>query len=313
MGTTCRLIAVGPRDQANHALDRAWQAIEAVNASMSTYDPHSELSRFNAADSETEFPMSPELLEVFRLAQTAARETRGAFDVTVLPLIRLWQNAARAGREPTPAELQSTRKTIGADQLSIQDSSCLKRVPGLEVTLDGIAPGVAVQQAILVLQSAGLSGGLIDLGGDIACFGQPRDSDAWQVAIQNPWSDGSLGVLPLRPAPGKIQAVSTSGDYRRFLQIDGQRYSHILDPRTGFPATYATSVTVLAENAVDADIWATALSVLGTTEGSPLCEEHPTLDALFIAGSQENPAFKATTRFPKIPLSSAITEEKLVR
>lgn len=303
MGTTCRLIAIGPRTEANKALDRAWQEIEAVNATMSTYDPESELSRFNAAPAETEIPLSSGILEVLRLAQTGADETRGAFDVTVLPIIRLWKNTSRTGREPTPDELQSTLKTTGSSQLTILTSSCRKQLPGMQVTLDGIAPGYAVQQAILAMQSAGLTGGLIDLGGDIACFGKPLDSDAWQVAIQNPWSDGSLGVLPLKPAPGKIQAVSTSGDYRRFLQIGDRRYSHILDPRTGLPATHATSVTVIADNAIDADIWATALSVLGTAEGSPLCEEHLPLAALFITGSQPKPQFTATSRFPEIPLS----------
>ncbi|MFN0054783.1 MAG: FAD:protein FMN transferase [Planctomycetales bacterium] len=299
MGTTCRLIAVGPRDTAELALDRAWKEMEAVNATMSTYDPNSELSRFNAAHAETDLPLSPGLLAVLRLSQRATMDTLGAFDATVLPLVRLWKQAAQEGQEPTEQSLGTVLKRLGADKFTVLDTKVRKHVEGLEFTLDGIAPGYAVQQAIEVLQSAGLSGGLIDLGGDIACFGRPMNADAWQVAIQDPWSDGHLGILPLRPAPGAICAVSTSGDYRRYLEIGGRRYSHIVDPRTGLPAAQATSVTVLTDNAVTADIWSTALSVLGSEQGLPLCEAHGSLQVLFISGTQTRPAFVTTPSFPE--------------
>jgi thiamine biosynthesis lipoprotein len=190
---------------------------------------------------------------------------------------------------------------IGPAKFTVQEDTARKHITGLELTLDGIAPGYAVQQAILVLQSAGLSGGLIDLGGDIACFGKPLNSDAWRVAVQDPWSDGRLGLLPLSPPPGAISAVSTSGDYRRYLEIGGRRYSHILDPRTGFPAAEATSVTVITDNATSADIWATALSVLGSQAGLTLCEANDSLSALFVSGTQASPSFVTSRRFPALP------------
>lgn len=300
MGTTCRLIAVGPRGQAERALDLAWREIESVNADMSTYDPHSELSQFNAAGPDLEVPISRGLMEVLRRSQTAAAETRGSFDVTVLPLIRLWKASVRKGREPTPAELNAVLDSIGPDKFTVRDESACKHIAGLEITLDGIAPGYAVQQAVVALQTAGLSGGLIDLGGDIACFGKPLNTDAWQVAVQDPWSNGHLGVLSLSPARGAVSAVSTSGDYRRYLEIGDRRYSHILDPRTGRPATQASSVTVIAPDAVAADVWATALSVLGPQDGLKLCEDRRSLEALFISGSGSAPVFVRTPGFPRL-------------
>ena len=294
MGTTCRLIAVGPRDAAELALDKAWHEIEAVNATMSTYDPASELSRFNAADAEIDVPMSPGLIDVLRQSQAAAVKTDGALDVTVLPLIRLWHAAAREGREPTEAELQAVMEIIGSTKFTVHETTARKHITGLELTLDGIAPGYAVQKAIEILQSAGL----IDLGGDIACFGEPTKSDAWRVAIQDPWNDGHLGIITLSPPTGAISAVSTSGDYRRYLEIGERRYSHIVDPRTGFPAAQATSVTVLTNDAVTADIWATALSVLGTDQGLPLCADH-SIAALFVSGKRTSPKFVTTPGFPE--------------
>ena len=299
MGTTCRLIAVGPRDVAESALDQAWHEVEAVNATMSTYDPKSELSRFNAAAAEIDVPLSPGLIAVLRLSQSAAVETRGAFDVSVLPLIRLWHKAAREGIEPMEEEIQAVLQKIGSTNFTVHESTARKHIAGLELTLDGIAPGYAVQQAIEILQTAGLSGGLIDLGGDIACFGKPKDSDAWQVAIQDPWHDGHLGILPLCPSPGTISAISTSGNYRRYLEIGGRRYSHILDPSTGLPAAQATSVTVLTVDAVGADIWATALSVLGPQAGLLLCESDQSMVALFVSGTETSPRFARTPGFPE--------------
>lgn len=300
MGTTCRLIAVGPRSEAESALDAAWREIESVNATMSTYDPASELSRFNAAPADVDVPLSSDTLTVLRLAQKAASETEGAFDITVRPLIRLWQESAQRGRAPSGDELKAVRNQTGMKHCFLQENSARKRIAGLEVTLDGIAPGYAVQRAILKLQSAGMSGGLIDLGGDIACFGRPADGDAWRIAVQDPWGDGHRGVLSFSPDRSEIIAVSTSGDYRRFLEIGGRRFSHILDPRTGFPVENATSVTVVARDAVTADIRATALSVMGPSAGIPWIEHDPTLAALFLSGTPEFPVMTATSRFPKL-------------
>jgi thiamine biosynthesis lipoprotein len=300
MGTSCRMIAVGPPAAADDALDDAWKELEAVAATMSTYDPNSQLSRWNAADAEADVPLPPSILAVLRRAQQASLETQGAFDVTVLPLVKLWSQGARQNREPQLAELENALQRVGSTKFAVGHSSARKNVAGLQVTLDGIAPGYAVHQALAVLQRAGLSGGLIDLGGDIACFGRPADADAWHIAVQDPWSDGDVGVIRLRPETGTIAAVSTSGDYRRFLEIGGRRYSHILDPRTGRPAVRATSVTVIADDAVNADVWATALSVLGPEEGLPLIESNPALQALFIIGTRAEPRHVATQGFPPL-------------
>jgi thiamine biosynthesis lipoprotein len=154
----------------------------------------------------------------------------------------------------------------------------MKRASAARVDLGGIAKGYAIDRAAALLQSAGLSGGVVDVGGDMKCFGQPPDGSAWEMDIKDPFEEGAMAVLQLGGG-----AVCTSGNYARFSVIEGKSYSHIVDPRSGRPAEAIPSVTVVAPDALTADVWATALSVLGE-EGLALLPEG--VDALMIVGPQ---------------------------
>lgn len=266
MGTTSRLVAVGPRDRLQAALAAAREELDRVEAAMSTYDAGSELSRLNQAGAGVEVPLSAATREVLAEARKVSERTGGAFDVTVRPLMRLWRESAERGRLPEPEELEAARGKAGLENLVLGPTSARKRIDGLEISLDAIAKGYAIHRAVDALRRHGLTGGLVDVGGDIECFGRPLGQQNWKIAVQDPRSDGHLVTLRLGGAqPGR--AVCTSGDYRRYVTIGGRRYGHILDPRTGRPAEAAASVTVIGPDAFRADAWATALSVLGPDEG----------------------------------------------
>jgi thiamine biosynthesis lipoprotein len=302
MGTSCTLAAVLPRQRADteQLLQRTEAMLRAVEARMSSWFGESEIGRLNAAEADVEVPLSPETLEVLRLAREAHVETNGAFDVTCRPLIELWRNAPARGRVPSEAELADARAASHWDLIELGDRGATKHRATARVDLGGIAKGWAVDRAAEVLRQANVSGGLVDVGGDLVCFGTPPNGDAWPVDVQDPGGPGCLATLRL---PGG--AVCTSGNYARYVEIDGIRYSHIVDPRTGRAVNAALSVTIVADDAVTADVWATALSVLGpdgllqlpqgveammvldTADGTEICST-PGLDALLEEPPSQN-------------------------
>lgn len=303
MGTTSRLIAVGKPHRIDAALAAARRELDAVNSRMSTYDAQSELSRFNRAEAGVEVPLSDETLEVLRRAQQLSQQTRGAFDVTVRPLSRLWQQAEEAGQLPTADRVAGVLTCVGSDRLQIRTGSACKKTPGVEVTLDAIAKGHAIHRAVQALRRFDLVGGLVDVGGDIECFGRPLRAKAWRIAVQRPAADARLLVLECLPRDGTL-AVCTSGDYRRFVVIEAQRYSHIIDPRSGQPAHSASSVTVVGPDAVLADGWATALSVMGPQEGLRRLPTQLGLEALLVSGPADAPKLHQTHGFRRYVASA---------
>ncbi len=286
MGTTCRLIAVGHADPVEAALAAALSELEQVEALMSTYDPDSELSRFNTARSGSDVPLSPPTLRVMQSALELSATTGGAFDVTVVPLTKLWANAAQQDELPSPDKRQAAVESVGYQNLELGAEGASKRIDSLEVSLDALAKGFAIDQALGAMANYGLRGALVDVGGDLACFGRPLDQSHWRIAVQSPWEPTTLAILQADPT-GPAWAVCTSGNYQRYFQIQGRRYSHLIDPRTGWPAEHAPSVTVVGPAAMLADGWATALSILSVEEGQRLISEASGLEALWVQGDRQ--------------------------
>jgi len=283
MGTTCSMAAVvleRDRARAEDALRKAEGVLRAVEARMSRWLADSEISRLNAAPAGRHVPLSTDTLAVLRAAKEASVQTDGAFDVTCGPLVELWRRARRQGVLPQQSELSEARAACGWDQFELDQSGAVKRVAEARVDLGGIAKGYAIDRAVEVLQRAGLDGGLVDVGGDLRCFGRPITAERWPVDVQNPFVPGRLVELKV---PGR--AVATSGNYARFAEIQGRRYSHIIDPRTGRPAQAAASVTVIAPEAMTADVWATALSILRPDGFASLPKG---VEAMLITGDQQD-------------------------
>jgi thiamine biosynthesis lipoprotein len=295
MGTVCTLAAVvegTDTARAEQALDEAEAALRRVEALMSTWLSDSELSRLNAAGVGEEVPLAPDTRSVLHTARDAARETGGAFDTTVRPLISLWRRAGEDGRLPTEAAVADARAASNWDGIELTEAGARKLTPRAAVDLGGIAKGYAIHRAAEILRRADLDGGLVDVGGDLECFGLPPEGERWPVEVKNPFSEGNLAKLRLPSG-----AVCTSGSYARFTIIGGKRYSHVIDPRTGWPADAVPSVTVVAPEALTADIWATALSVLGT-EGLRLLPRGA--EALIVLGDESEARAVCTPRFVQL-------------
>jgi FAD:protein FMN transferase len=276
------------------------QVLDRIDANMSTYRADSEVSRFNRAAADEWFAVSPNTAMVATSAKATARLTEGAFDPTVGPLVDLWGfgPAGPSARVPEAAAVSEKRKQIGYAFLEIrQDPSSLrKRHKGLQIDFSGIAEGFAVDQMTERLEGIGISDFLIELGGELLCRGKNPAGRRWTIAIETP-------SLAATEPQGRVEltnaAVATSGDYRKFFLVDGRRYSHVIDPRTGRPVDHGlASVTAIDSSAMRSDALATALLVMGPEAGVAFAERYH-IAALFIARGETGFTEQMTAPFAR--------------
>lgn len=284
MGTQTSLAVVLPGDEAKRGRDilgAAEAELRRIESLMSTWIEESEISRLNAAPADEPVLLSEDSLEVLRVARQLFDRTHGAFDVTCRPLIERWRRAGDEEQLPTEEDLAERRRASNWSQIELSKQGARKSRDTSCVDLSGIAKGYAVDQALLVLQRSGAVGGLVEVGGDLRVFGVGPEGEGWSVGIRSPFEDRAWGEMKLKDG-----AACTSGDYARYMEIDGNRYSEVIDPRTGLPATVASSVTVVAGDATTADAWATALTVLGP-EGLELLPSGKGIQALIVTVDEE--------------------------
>jgi len=299
MGTSCTLTAIVPREKnatAHQALAEAESVLRRVESLMSTYRDASEVRRLKNASAKQHVVLSRETCEVLRSARRFAEISGGAFDVTAAPLFRLWRQCADLNRLPTRDELTAARAASSWDNLTLLEDGAVKANPFVEVDLGGIAKGYAVDRAIEKLQEAGCVGGLVEVGGDLRCFGTKPGGHPWRIAVRAPVGPPQAGVLELTSA-----AVCTSGDYLRFVEIKGKRFSHIIDPRSCLPAEAVPSVTIIARDATTADGLATTVSVLGPEKGLNLVESLDGVHCLLmVRGSEGRISLLRSAGFPDL-------------
>ena len=272
MGTLVRIVLYAPGEAAaGDASKAAFGRIAALDEALSDYRDSSELMAVSRRAGTGPVEISDDLLRVLRAAQRIARASHGAFDVTVGPLSVLWRQARREGMLPDAGRLTAARALAGDDKLEIDERQKTVRLlkAGMQLDLGGIAKGFAADEAAAVLARHGISRALVAAGGDIVVTDPPPDREGWRVAVTS--IEGvdrpPAGYVTLRNA-----AVSTSGDAEQFLFVDGVRYSHIVDPRTGSALTGRRSVTIVAPDGMTADGLATAVSVMGAADGIRLVE-----------------------------------------
>jgi thiamine biosynthesis lipoprotein len=262
---------------------------------LSGWNDRSELVRFNNSSSTDWHPVSQVLFESVEQAQAVSRATNGTFDVTVGPLVRAWGFGADASAEAAspPAELVAQlRAKVGYEKLELRPSppALRKSTPGLEIDLDGIAPGWAVDRVAARFEALGLHDYLVELGGEVRAKGANAGGRRWRVAVETPQA-GDRQAYAVIELDGV--GVSTSGDYRDYREVGGRRISHTIDPRSGAPVEHGlASVTVVRESVAEADAWATALMVLGPEEGMALARRER-LAVLFIRRGQQPGTFVA--------------------
>ena len=262
---------------------------------LSGWNDESELARFNANASTDWQPVSPVLFESVQQAQAVSRATNGTFDITVGPLVRAWGFGARANAGPSapaPETLARLLGEVGYARLELRPSppALRKSTPGLEIDLDGIAPGWAVDRIAARFEALGIGDYLIELGGEVRARGTNTGGRRWRVAVETPQA-GERQAYAVIELDGV--GVSTSGDYRDYREVEGRRISHTIDPRSGAPVEHGlASVTVVHESVAAADAWATALMVLGPDEGMAMARRER-LAALFIGRGEQAGTFVA--------------------
>jgi len=288
-GTFARIVAVAADSHtAKKCIEAGFEQFELIDNLMSDYKADSELSRVNREAYKGAVKVSEPLFEVLQRSVVFSRETGGAFDVTVGPLVDLFRSAEKKQVAPSKDQIAQAKLKVGFEKLKLDEQNRTVKfaVDGMRLDLGGIAKGYAVDLAVEAMQRAGAVGGMVDVGGDIRCFGvPPQGKSRWLIGLQDPneTEDGfgtgrSLLVLELTNA-----AIATSGDYRRFTLIEGKKYSHIIDARAGCSSNGLTSVTIISKNATDADALATAVSVMGAEKGLALIETKPETEAILIS------------------------------
>lgn len=266
MGTTWHVTYISTLQDVTP--ERIQQGIEAqleqVNRAMSTYSSDSEISRFNATAPLKRFNISPEFATVLQAALDVGIKSEGAYDVTVMPLVDLW-GFGPTGPIDTPPDAQDIarlRDQVGQHNILVDGENLnIMKLHDLSLDLSSLAKGYGVDRVAQWLQEQGIVRYMIEVGGEMRLSGLSGRDDAWRIAVEQPESsERSVATILQLTNVG----IATSGDYRNYFEADGRRYSHLIDPRTGYPVAHdLVSVTVVHASCMIADAWATALSVLG--------------------------------------------------
>ena len=269
MGTTWHVTYIEDRGGIKQELLQAGieQLLEEVEHSMSTYRDESEISRLNAAPTNTWFAVSARFYSVLSTALHIGRQSEGAYDVTVAPLVDLWGfgPGPQTVAPPSQQAIDSALAQVGQHKLRLDgDARAVMKLSSTTVDLSSIAKGFGVDLVAAWLLEQGVQRFLVEVGGEMKMSGNSGRGDPWRIAIERPDSAGQdvAAAISLTDV-----AIATSGDYRNYFEMDGRRYSHTIDPRTGYPVAHdLVSVTVAHPSAMLADAWATALTVLGAEQ-----------------------------------------------
>ncbi|MFN2351298.1 MAG: FAD:protein FMN transferase [Kiritimatiellia bacterium] len=249
---------------------------------LTIFRDDSDISRLNQAAGTEPVELPPPILSLLTAARRHAELSAGAFDPTIGPLMQAWRfrGGLGSGEMPTEQELQAAAEAVDYRNLMVDERAAFLTRPGMAVDLGGIAKGYGVDEVCRLLASHGVADVLVNLGGNIRVLGESAPGKPWRVAVRHPFDpQRTLGWLALQPG----EAMATSGNYEQFVKLDGERYSHIIDPRNGWPVAGMAGVTVLGPAATDADALSTSLFVLGVEEGAAMLARHfPGYAALFV-------------------------------
>ncbi len=279
MGTTWSAKLVAPRARDLHPLHAGIQALlDRVVAQMSTWEPGSDISRYNRAAAGSWQTMPDDFWNVLQAAQTVAERSGGAFDPTLGPLVALWGFGADAAqqRRPDAAQLAGVAARCGWQRLRLDAQAQAALQPGgLQLDLSAIAKGYGVDLASRWLRGQGIGAALVEVGGELHGYGRKPDDQPWRVLVESSPEEDAGADHPPRVLALDDLAVATSGDRWHRYEQEGVSYSHTLDPRRHAPvAAAAAAVTVVHREAMLADAWATALTVMGADEGLAFADAH---------------------------------------
>ncbi len=272
---------------------QAFDEMQRLEQLMSTYLPDSEISKINRAAGKKAVPVSPEVEEVIREGIFWSIQSGGAFDITVEPLVQLWDFDGEKEVVPAKSTLRKTATLVDYRNIEIVNHKVRLARPGMAINVSGLAKGYAVDRAVAILRGMVLNG-IVNAGGDLFAFGQKSKESSWTIGLQHPRKPQDLfaafGV--------KNQAVATSGDYQRYFVKDGIRYHHIFDPATGRPARKMISTTIITTEVMEADALATAVFVMGPEAGLKWVDSLDNVEAMVML---EDGSIRYSKHFRKQP------------
>ena len=279
------------------------QRLKKINALMSTYDPDSQLSRFNQSRQAGWHAVDRELAWLVEQALLISQQTAGAFDITVGPLVNLWGFGPHQGefQLPTETAIDTALSRVGYQHLQarLEPPALNKNLADLYVDLSAIAKGYGVDEVAKILEAFAIENYMVEIGGEVKAAGAAPHGGAWRIGIETPDTPGRkvAAIIALNHA-----GMATSGDYRNFFEYNGQQYSHTIDPRTGYPVKHNLgSVTVVNDSTALADAWATAFMVLGAQQAFGLSS---TMNLAVLLITKEKAGYKST---PNQPMRAFLT------
>jgi thiamine biosynthesis lipoprotein len=286
MGVPFRIVLYSDKQPtADRAAEAAFQRVQQLNDIMSDYDPDSELSQLSRSSGQgREVPVSDDLWFVLKRAEALAERSDGAFDVTVGPYVILWRRARRQHELPDPARLAQAGQSVGYQHVRLDPKrqSVELLVPNMRLDLGGIGKGYALDQALKVLRAQGIERALVEGGGDLEVSEPPPGKPGWRIELS---SVDATNAPPARFLLLKNRAISTSGDLYQRLEINGKRYSHIVDPHTGVGLTNHCVVNVIAKDGITSDSTTKVISVLGAKRGFKIITQTPGVAARIMTDS----------------------------
>jgi thiamine biosynthesis lipoprotein len=282
MGTRFRIVLYAADEAtAKLAAKAAFARAAQLDEIMSDYKPASELMRLCKQAGGPPVPVSDDLFAILYRSQEISRRTKGAFDVTVGPLVRLWRRARRTRQLPDPKEIEKALKLVGYEKMRLdpQRQTVQLLVAGMLLDLGGIAKGYAIEEMLAILRRYGITRALVQASGDIAVADPPPGKAGWKI-----------GLAPLLKPTAEPEhylllhhaAISTAGDAEQHVEIGGKRYSHIIDPRTGMPVLGRSSVSVIAPDGTTTDGLDTGLDVLGPKAALEIIEQTDAAACIFV-------------------------------
>jgi thiamine biosynthesis lipoprotein len=270
MGSPFNLIIVSTdSNKANHLALKCYELVDSLNHIFSNYDSSSELSKINASAGLLPYKMSTAMLDIVQKSQYAYSQSKGAYDISIGPLSSLWRNARKAKLFPEASTVLATKKLVGLDQVKINKrlGTIFLPIAGMQLDFGGIAKGYIAQWVIDYLKANGIRQALADAGGDIVMSGAPLNQKGWLIGVNVPETTDDLLNKKLELSN---YSVATSGDVYQFIEYKGVKYSHIINPLTGYGVTNLRNVTIIAKTGATADWLATACSILPIKEAKQL-------------------------------------------
>jgi thiamine biosynthesis lipoprotein len=291
----------------NKAIFDAYSEVKKLDDIFSNYKADSVLSRINSLAGKGKISVPEEFIRLTHQALFFSTLTDGAFDITVGKAMELWKIGSEKNTLPGPEEIEKVKECVGFKKVKLypEEKWIELQSPCLSLDFGAIGKGYAIDKAVTVLESYGVERGIVNFGGNIYAMGPPPGEDGWTVGVRHPRDEGKvLNLLKI-----KNMSVSTSGDYERYFEIKGRRFSHIIDPRSGFPVDVTPSVTVISKSATEADALSTGFSVMGRDQALKLLEELSHVGAMIVIENEGKLLIHRSPSFRKFEGSYSQSED----